>query len=377
MLKLLSLIVLCTLVSAIIDIANTRRNDVRLTIKQDVVSKIIYYAILISLILFSGMRTTYNDTTAYTHAFTLTDVSNISLSTLFEGYGGFTLLQQLIYKYISVDPQMLLLLVSVILNVLFLSFIRNHCEFFSESLFLYFIGIYVFTMAGIKQSIAMAISLVAIEKMINRKYIGFVFFIIIAMMFHPYIVVLLVLPFLKKKAWGKNTAFVLLVGIVAALNLDNILEFAGLIGKDYDIETFEDYTINPFRVVIEAIPIFVYLLSLRKIRINNNNEYVTLGINMSLIRFFMIFLGLFFNPVYFGRIGSYFGVLDMIVIPIVLNKPELRNDRMGAILKYSYYIVMTIYFLLDMTKLGTISITKDVFNHISFAELFQLVGLKQ
>ena len=168
-----------------------------------------------------------------------------------------------------------------------------------------------------------------------------------------------------------------MVGIVAALNLDNVLEFAGLIGKDYDIETFEDYTINPFRVVIEAIPIFVYLLSLRKIRINNNNEYVTLGINMSLIRFFMIFLGLFFNPVYFGRIGSYFGVLDMIVIPIVLNKPELRNDRMGAILKYSYYIVMTIYFLLDMTKLGTISITKDVFNHISFAELFQLVGLKQ
>lgn len=376
MLKLLSLIVLCTLVSAIIDIANTRRNDVRLTIKQDVVSKIIYYAILISLILFSGMRTTYNDTTAYTHAFTMTDVSNISLSTLFEGYGGFTLLQQLIYKYISVDPQMLLLLVSVILNVLFLSFIRIHCEFFSESLFLYFIGTYVFTMAGMKQAIAMAISLVAIEKLINRKYIGFVFFILIAMLFHPYIVVLLVLPFISRRVWDRNVVFVLLLGIIAALNLDNVLEFAGLIGKDYDIEGFNNYTINPFRVVIEAIPIFVYALSLRRIRMNNNNQYVTLGINMSLIRFVLIFLGLFWNPIYFARIGTYFSVLDMIVMPMVLNKTELRNEKFGSVVKYAYYLVMTVYFLLDITKLGTISITKDIFGHISFSELFKLIGLE-
>ena len=376
MLKLLSLIVLCTLVSAIIDIANTRRNDVRLTIKQDVVSKIIYYAILISLILFSGMRTTYNDTTAYTHAFTMTDVSNISLSTLFEGYGGFTLLQQLIYKYISVDPQMLLLLVSVILNVLFLSFIRTHCEFFSESLFLYFIGTYVFTMAGMKQAIAMAISLVAIEKLINRKYIGFVFFILIAMLFHPYIVVLLVLPFISRRVWDRNVVFVLLLGIIAALNLDNVLEFAGLIGKDYDIEGFNNYTINPFRVVIEAIPIFVYALSLRRIRMNNNNQYVTLGINMSLIRFVLIFLGLFWNPIYFARIGTYFSVLDMIVMPMVLTKTELRNEKFGSVVKYAYYLVMTVYFLLDITKLGTISITKDIFGHISFSELFKLIGLE-
>ncbi|MCI6354393.1 EpsG family protein [Eubacterium coprostanoligenes] len=376
MLKLLSLIVLCTLVSAIIDIANTRRNDVRLTIKQDVVSKIIYYAILISLILFSGMRTTYNDTTAYTHAFTMTDVSNISLSTLFEGYGGFTLLQQLIYKYISVDPQMLLLVVSVIVNALFFSFIRKHCDYFSESVFLYFIGNYLFSMAGMKQAIAMAISLVAIEKLINRKYIGFVFFILIAMLFHPYIVVLLVLPFISRRVWDRNVVFVLLLGIIAALNLDNVLEFAGMIGKDYDMEEFSDYTINPFRVVIEAIPIFVYALSLRRIRMNNNNEYVTLGINMSLIRFVLIFLGLFWNPIYFARIGTYFSVLDMIVMPMVLNKTELRNEKFGSVVKYAYYLVMTVYFLLDITKLGTISITKDIFGHISFSELFKLIGLE-
>lgn len=375
MLKLLSLIVLCTLVSAIIDIANTRRNDVRLTIKQDVISKIIYYAILISLILFSGMRTTYNDTTAYTHAFTLTDVSNISLSTLFEGYGGFTLLQQLIYKYISVDPQMLLLVVSVIVNVLFFSFIRKHCDYFSESLFLYFIGTYLFSMAGMKQAIAMAISLVAIEKLINRKYIGFVFSILIAMLFHPYIVVLLVLPFISRRVWDKNVIFVLLLGIIAALNLDNVLEFAGMIGKDYDIEEFNNYTINPLRVVVEAIPIVIYLLSLRKIRENNTNEYVTLGTNMSLIRFVLIFLGLFWNPIYFGRLATYFSVLDMIVIPMVLNKAELRSEKLGSILKYLYYLIMTIYFLLDLTKLGTISITSDMFGHISFSELFKLIGL--
>lgn len=375
MIKLIVLIVLCTLFSAIIDISNKSRNSVRLTIKHDFVSKTVYFAVLTSVVLFSAMRTKYNDTTAYTHAFTMTDISTISLKTLTEGYGGFTLLQQLIYKYISIDPQMLLLVISIIINVLFFSFIRKHCDYFSESVFLYFIGTYLFSMAGMKQAIAMAISLVAIEKLINRKYIGFVFFILIAMLFHPYIVVLLVLPFISRRVWDRNVVFVLLLGIIAALNLDNVLEFAGLIGKDYDIEGFNNYTINPLRVVVEAIPIFVYALSLRKIRLNNNNEYVTLGLNMSLIRFVLIFLGLFWNPIYFARIGTYFSVLDMIVMPMVLNKTELRNEKFGSVVKYAYYLVMTVYFLLDITKLGTISITKDVFGHISFSELFKLIGL--
>lgn len=375
MIKLIVLIVLCTLFSAIIDISNKSRNSVKLTIKHDFISKVAYFAVLISVILFSAMRTKYNDTTAYTYAFTMTDISTISLNTLTEGYGGFTLLQQLIYKYISIDPQMLLLVVSVIVNVLFFSFIRKHCDYFSESLFLYFIGNYLFSMAGMKQAIAMAISLVAMEKLINRKYIGFVFFILIAMLFHPYIVVLLVLPFISRRVWDRNVIFVLLLGIIVALNLDNVLEFAGLIGKDYEIEELESYTINPLRVVIEAIPIFVYALSLRKIRMNNNNEYVTLGINMSLIRFVLIFLGLFWNPIYFSRIGTYFSVLDMIVMPMVLNKPELRNEKLGSIVKCVYYPIMTVYFLLDITKLGAISITKDVFGHISFSDLFKLIGL--
>ena len=375
MIKLIVLIVLCTLFSAIIDISNKSRNSVRLTIKHDFVSKFIYSVVLISIVLFSAMRTKYNDTTAYTHAFTMTDISTISFKTLTEGYGGFKLLQQLIYKYISIDPQMLLLVVSVIVNVLFVSFIRKHCDYFSESVFLYFIGTYLFSMAGMKQAIAMAISLVAIEKLINRKYIGFVFFILIAMLFHPYIVVLLVLPFISRRVWDRNVVFVLLLGIIAALNLDNVLEFAGLIGKDYDIEGFNNYTINPLRVVVEAIPIFVYALSLRKIRLNNNNEYVTLGLNMSLIRFVLIFLGLFWNPIYFARIGTYFSVLDMIVMPMVLNKPELRNEKLGSIVKCVYYPIMTVYFLLDITKLGAISITKDVFGHISFSDLFKLIGL--
>lgn len=375
MIKLIVLIVLCTLFSAIIDISNKNRNSVRLTIKHNFVSKTVYFAVLISVILFSAMRTKYNDTTAYTHAFAMTDISNISIKTLFEGYGGFTLLQQLIYKYISVDPQMLLLVVSVIVNVLFFSFIRKHCDYFSETLFLYFIGTYLFSMAGMKQAIAMAISLIAIEKLINRKYIGFVFFILIAMLFHPYIVVLLILPFISKRVWDRNVILVLFLGIIAAINLDNVLEFAGMIGKDYDMEEFNDYTINPFRVVIEAIPIFVYALSLRKIRMNNNNQYVTLGINMSLIRFVLISFGLFWNPIYFARIGTYFSVLDMIVMPMVINKTELRNEKFGAIVKYGYYMVMTVYFLLDITKLGTISITKDIFGHISFSELFKLIGL--
>lgn len=371
MIDYIVLVFACSLISCFIDSEVVNYNTVRNEIKKSMLAKFVFYGILISVILFSSMRTTYNDTTAYLHGFTLVDATNIEFSTLFEPYGGFLLLQQLIHRYLSDDPQMLLFVVSLIVNVSYLSFIRKHTEFFAESILLYLIGTYLFSMAGLKQVISIAISLFAIEGLIEKKYIKFIVLLLLAMTFHPYIICLLILPFLKGKIWDYKVILIVIVGFFLMFNLDRILEFAGMIGKEYSQEEFTGNTINPIRVLVEAVPLLITFVFRRKIRERTDNQYVILGVNMQLLRFAFIFIGLFMNPIYFARMGSYFGQLSCIATPIILHLcfDDIKN---GFVWRISYYLFQLTYWLFDLTKIGTISLFNDRFNHISFTEFVQI-----
>ena len=122
------------------------------------------------------------------------------------------------------------------------------------------------------------------------------------------------------------------------------------------------YTVNPFRVLVEIAPVFFAWISRKKLN-KRNDQLLFLGINMMIINVLMISLGLLYNPIYFARIGTYFSVLNAITIPKMLNVMYQGNDHRKAniLIYYSFYFI---YFILDLTKLGAISITYDLFNHI-------------
>ena len=115
-----------------------------------------------------------------------------------------------------------------------------------------------------------------------------------------------------------------------------VIEIIGLFGKDYSNETFDDYTINPIRVLVEAVPIIISWYY-RGVINEENNTLLTLGINMRVISFLFIAMGLFVNPIYFGRMSLYFLSLSDIVIPEMLHVCW-KDSRNGKLLVLGYYM---------------------------------------
>lgn len=363
MIDLFAMIGVCFFLANQMELRSKQYASVRDAVKKDWVVKILYFILLLILILFSGLRTTYNDTETYMQGYQMLDVDSVNIFSIFKPYGGFTIFQMILKKYVSENPQVLVLVSSIVVNSIFMYFYSKQSKYFGLIILSHLIlGMYIFSMAGIKQIMAMSLSLFAIDNLLRKKYFKFSIWLLLAMTFHPYIICLAIIPLFAESIWNKKIAIILMVTVVISLNLETLLNIAGMIGKNYSIEEMTDYTVNPFRVLIEIIPVFFAWISRKKLS-KRNDPLLFLGINMMLINAFMISLGLFFNPIYFARIGTYFSVLNAITIPTMLNVMYQGNShrRENILIYYTFYFI---YFVLDLTKLGTFSITYDLFNHI-------------
>lgn len=368
MIDLLVLIAVSLLFAYVIQNRTRFYSSARLGIKDDMQSRVVYWGIVIAFILFAGLRSSYNDTTAYTHAFEMVNINDLNLSTLMESYGGFEIYQILIKRYISDNPQVFIFVSAIVTNMLYFTFYVRHTDRFCEMLLMYVISIYMFSMAGLKQAIAIAISLYAIENYLNHRYVRALLFLLLAMSFHPYIICLLCIPFLKNKVWDIRTIFVIAVCVIAFMNLDIVFGLLNAIGKDYSEETFDDYTINPIRVLIEAVPVILSFIYRKQIN-ESANRMCILGVNMMIISFVFIAMGLFMNPIYFGRMSIYFTALSAVVIPEMLFT-IWKHDRNRKAYTAAYYLFFFTYFLMDLTKIGSISIFTDQFKHVPLTSLF-------
>ncbi|MBR1675958.1 MAG: EpsG family protein [Clostridia bacterium] len=366
MIYFLVFIFICVFLSFLIEKRSYAVERLGGSIKKDGISILIYAVIIISLALFSGLRSKYNDTGTYKLGFQMLSTEDVSFFNLFEGYGGFNLYQKIIKKYISADPQMLIFITAIFITLLYVPFMAKYSYSFGESMMLFMITNFLFTMAGLKQAIAIGISLYAIVAYLEKKYFKAIFLLLIAFLFHPYIICLLSIPLLKNKLWDKKTILLIITFFILFLNFEVVFSLLSFIGKDYSNENFFDYTINPFRVIVGSLPILISFKYRKKIN-ESGDKLLILGSNMQIISALFLFTGLFVNPIYPGRMASYFSALYFIVVPKMLNIafPEKNNA-----LKIGYYMVFILFFLLDLTKLGSISIFYDQLAHISFFELF-------
>lgn len=373
MIDLLGLILLSTLFAYVVQSRTCMYNSAWDGMKKDLQSKVIYWGLLIAFIVFAGLRRSYNDTITYIQGFDLIDSGNIRLSTILEPYGGFKLYQQLIKNYISNNSQVFLFISAIVTTLLYFIFYTRHTNRYSAMIFLYSIGSYLESMAAIKQTIAIGISLYAIDAYLNKKYVKAILLLLVAMTFHPYIVCLVCIPFLKRKIWDGKTILVIILCVIAFMNMDKVFSVFDVIGQDYSGEVFNDYTINPIRVLVESVPVVISGIYRHELN-EKENKLLILGMNMRIISFVFIAMGLFVNPIYFGRMSSYFTSLSAIAIPEMLNLvwKENRNGRAYII---GYYIFFFTYFVMDMTKIGSISIFYDQFNHAPFSSLFMRKGL--
>ena len=111
------------------------------------------------------------------------------------------------------------------------------------SIFLFMCLVFTFPLAAIKQCVAVAFCLLAVDKAINKKWFWFIFWILIAETFHAYAIIYLIVPLMFFLPWQDKRTVMWIVlfffaGILLRTMLGTLLETTESLGKDYTVEEF-------------------------------------------------------------------------------------------------------------------------------------------
>ncbi|MBQ7573020.1 MAG: EpsG family protein [Clostridia bacterium] len=336
--------------------------------------KLCMFIVCLCFILFVGLRTWYNDTTLYTKEawqFTKTTIDWSFDNVFRDAYFGFTVYITLIKKYIN-NAQWLLMLSSIITNLAFLIFYRRHSRTFAFTVLSFIlVGPFLLTCAALKQVIAMAIALIGVNKFLQGDKKALYISLVFAYTFHPYIIVLGVMPFLiSDKVWDGKMWTIVIFALMASVSLSQVLGFLLNItegmSKTYTAEELLDHTINPLRVIVEACPVILSFM-LRHIINAKHDRVMNLGVNMMVISFLFTFASLFGNPIYIYRMGNYFCFMNAIVIPWMLTEC-MQHDKRRDITVTMFFVLYFIVFAYDLCGMN---FNSNIFNHTSIMSLFK------
>ena len=309
-----------------------------------------FLVMAVAMVLFVGLRTDYNDTHTYKYIYSSIP-QNVSLT---EGINwlkigenpGFHFTNRVLVR-LGFSTQSYLMFYAVVTLGIYLWFLRKYTSNLPFTIFLFvtFCG-YTFTLAAIKQCMAMALCMVATDRAIRRKYISFAVWVLLAMMYHPYALMYFVVPFLMFRPWSMMTVVMLGVfgaaGLVMESLLGTILNVTDMLGEGYDAVAFTGEGVNPFRLAAIMVPILVSLLTRRQIE-GENNQVQNLMVNLSMLNGEIMFVALFGTANYFARLANYFLPFQALAMPWLLTHFERRSRKVVTSMAIVAYVLFFIY----------------------------------
>lgn len=309
----------------------------------------IWFFMSVLMILFVGLRYHYNDTAGYRIAYSAYDAS----TSVFKGivwsparFPGFMLVNHLLAK-LGFSEQSFLMTYAIITVGIYLWFLRKYTNNLPLTIFLFLtMGVYTFCLAAIKQTVAVAFCLLATDRAIQKKYGPFVFWIAVAMLFHAYSFMYLIVPFLMFKPWSRKTWVLLSLFGVAGVSLQfligRVVDVTTMLGAEYDIAALSGEGVNIFRVLVVWAPVFLSLMVRNKIE-QSEDPINNLMFNLTMLNAEIMFVGLFGTANYFGRLANYFLIFQCIAIPWVLSFFPRRERNTYMTITVVGFILYAIY----------------------------------
>lgn len=296
-----------------------------------------YVLLVVILSLFAGLRTGYNDTENYIRGYGLapeladflSDPKNLNpfANPLFYLY-------QSALKALTDDPQMLIFTSAVFSQACFLRFLRRYSRDFVFSMFLYLtLGTYVFSLAAIKQILAMSVLTLAFPCMQEKKWGRYCGLVLTAMLLHTYAVIFLFLPLFSVRPWGRFTWLFVLAVAGLMLNFGEIIAAfvvqANRLGKNLaDYEVFDSNRVNLFRLAVYGVPPMISLI-FQKWVFYESDPMDHVLVHMSIISLAFMGMGTQFGANMFGRMATYFELGTCCCLPWMLRRIfDKRSSRL-------------------------------------------------
>lgn len=309
-----------------------------------------YFLMAFAMAFFVGLRTRGNDTFTYRQMYENmqpgTDPFQLLISTKLASSPGLNWLTAVL-KNAGASTQDYFMVCALFTVLTYLWFLRKYTTDIWLSVF-YFItmGVYTFTMAAIKQTMAVAFLVIATDRAIEKKWLQYAFWMVIAELFHPYAFIYLVVPFLSFRPWSRNTSFLLAGTLVMALSLSRFMGSIGdltyALGFDYDDNEFTGAGVNVFRVIVVWVPLVLSYICRGQLHYSENRVQ-NIIINLSMMNSVIMFIGLFGTANYFARLANYFLIFQCLALPMILQQFTVSSERqlrflsVAGFLAYFYY----------------------------------------
>lgn len=332
------------------------------------VKRLFYGLICFALCLFAGLRTSYNDTYAY-----IADFANTpqDLSSLFDaefslsGVYLFRIWGFLIYHLISKNVHVYLFLSAAVLVCPAVRLIEKHSSNFTFSMMLFmFGGMYLFSLAGLKQAMATGVILIGLPHLWKKEYTKYYLYCILALGFHAYSLFFLIVPLLGQEIFNRRTVIfcvsIVLLGVLLSYLSGIISTLIEFLGKDVSEETIQSGSVNILRAVVFVVPLVLTIMARKKLTDISDEEKVF--IKLAILSAVFMILALFGNPILFGRIPQYFLIGTVVVIPMLISKVFEEKERtMILTIAALCYILYGLYGLYIDD-----AFTRDIFGLIFF-----------
>lgn len=312
--------------------------------------KILWLIPIIAMAIFAGLRTEYNDTTAYTYSYENFVKSNFDFSNISWTFGdnfGFDAFS-IILKSLGFSTNGYLMVFAIITYVIYIWFIHKYSTDFLMSMFLFICLIFTFPLAAIKQCVAVAFCLLAVDKAINKKWFWFVFWIFIAETFHAYSFMYLIVPLLFFVPWqDKRTVMWIVifffVGILLRPMIGTVLGITDALGDEYTVEEFSGNGVNPFRLLVCLVPLVLSFILRKQINdpYNEVNRAEGLCMNLAFLNGEIMFVALFGTANYFARLADYFYIFPVIALPRLFN---MVNPKWRTLMKICVVLCYLLFF---------------------------------
>jgi len=309
-----------------------------------------FILVAVLLVIFSGFRTSYNDTWFYTYSFDLlnqTISQYVQNDMTWKDNPLFNLLQIFIKQYISDDSAYLVFIATVVPMVSLLLFFYKKTEWFGDCVFLFIsMGLLFFSMGAMKQFIAIGIGVWSIHFASEKKWIRFAIVIFIAMMFHKYaFFYLVVVLFLKDDIWSWKSVIMLLtvvaIGFFFGTFAEGFLASTEDIAGGYDM-TYMEEGVSILRVLVYAVPSVLSLMC-RKYINDNAPQFIKMCINLGIVTFLMVTLAFFGGAIIFTRFAYY--IEPFMYIGLIWMIENCFKESMKTVVKLVYFPAFTFYFV--------------------------------
>ena len=296
---------------------------------------------------FVGLRTRYNDTGGYRMVYENMDVSRSLFETVkfydLSTSPGFVFVNYLL-RHANVTTEGYIMTYALFDIGVILWFVRKHTNTITLSIFLVFAtGVYTFCMAAIMQMTALAFCLLAVDRLLERKYLYFLIFIVLGIFFHTFCIVFLLASFMQEAPWTRNTYIMIIAVIIGIIFfkplLTVVIDITNALGETYTVDGFTGEGVNVFRAAVSIVPAFLSFLVQGELQDSEDREK-NLLVNLAILNGALMVLGLFGTANYFARMANYFCIFQVFALPILFECFDEHTERIlkiGCVVGYLAY----------------------------------------